>query len=334
MRVAVTGAGGFAGRFLSPALAAAGHEVIGWVRVNSATKRRMVADLPGLTAWDYCDLARRDVWTGLWRRWQPDAVIHLAAQSSGARAFRDPAATFAANATGTLHLLDAAARAVADGLRPPRLLLVGTSEIYAIPSSPTSLTEDAPLGPRSPYGASKAAADMLGSQYALSHGLPVIRTRSFAHTGPGQETVFALSSFAEQIARAEARGEPAEVQTGNLSVVRDYCDVRDVVRAYVMLLEHGVAGEAYNVCSGKGHSMAELLALLTAEARVPVRVVESSERLRPGDVASLIGDPSKLERTTGWRREHSLASCLRDMLNEWRHVVASGAGPTRAWGAT
>lgn len=330
MRVAVTGAGGFAGRFLVPALAAAGHQVIGWVRADTAAKRHAVAALPGLSAWDYCDLARPEVWSALWRRWRPDALIHLAAQSSGARALRDPAAAFAANATGTLHLLDTAVGAVAAGLPPPRIVLVGSSEIYAAPASAVPLTEDSPLGPRNPYGASKAAADLLGAQYALTHRLPVIRTRSFAHTGPGQETVFALSSFAEQIARAEDRGEAANVHAGNLTVVRDYCDVRDVVRAYVLLLEHGVPGEAYNVCSGGGHALSELLAVLAAEARVPVRIVESAERVRPADVAYLVGDPAKLERTTGWRREHSVASCLRDMLDHWRHVVAPAVDGPRA----
>lgn len=321
MRVAVTGVAGFAGRLLAPALREAGHEVIGWVRADTAAKRVAVAAVDGLAAWDYCDVLQPALWDGLWRRWCPDALVHLAAQSSGARAWADPAGTFAANATGTLHLLESATRAIAAGLPSPRILLVGSSEIYAVPPQPRRLDETVPLGPRNPYGVSKAAADLLGADYARARGLDVVRTRSFAHTGPGQETVYALSSFAEQIARAEARGEAAEVHTGNLSGVRDYSDARDVVRAYVRLLEHGVAGEAYNVCSGEGHAMSDLLALLVRAARVEVRIVEAAERLRPADANYLVGDPAKIEAATGWRREHDLASCLAAVLDHWRHVV-------------
>ncbi len=322
MRVAVTGVAGFAGRWLAPALHAAGHEVVGWVRADSPAKRAAVAAVPGLAAWDYCDVLRPDAWDALWRRWRPQAVVHLAAQSSGVRAWRDPAGTFAANATGTLHLLESAARAMESGLPSPRLLLVGSSEVYAGCTAGQRLDESAPFGPRNPYGASKAAADLLGADYARARGLDVVRTRSFAHTGPGQETVYALSSFAEQIARAEQRGAPATVHTGDLRGVRDYSDVRDVVAAYVLLLERGAAGEAYNVCSGDGQPMSALLDLLCSAARVPVTVETQADRVRPADGATLIGDPTKCEKATGWTRRHTLAGCLADLLDDWRHRVA------------
>jgi GDP-4-dehydro-6-deoxy-D-mannose reductase len=322
VRVVVTGVAGFVGSYLAPALAKAGHEVIGLGVWNDAPERARVREIRGLAAWDHCDVAEWDDVRRAMVRWTPEAIVHLAAQSSGAQSFAAPRETFATNALGTLHVLEAAHQHRAGGGDAPRVLLVGSSEVYGQTPDARPVAEDAPLRPRNPYAASKAAADLLGFQYALAYKVPVVRVRAFAHTGPGQSPVFALSSFAEQIARAEAQGEPAAVQAGNLSVVRDYLDVRDVVDAYILLLTKGEPGEVYNVCSGDGRPLRELLHTLADSARVRVNVTEVEARLRPADLAYLVGDPEKLMRTTGWRPRRPLSACLHALLDHWRQNVS------------
>jgi GDP-4-dehydro-6-deoxy-D-mannose reductase len=262
-------------------------------------------------------------------RVRPQRVVHLAAQSSPQRSWEDPAGTLKTNLLGLLHLLEGA-RTLA---LAPRLLVVGSAEEYGlVRPDEVPLREDAPLRPASPYAVSKVAQGFLAYQYAASLHLPIVRTRTFHHTGPRRGEQFAESSFARQLAEIEAGKRPPRLEVGNLDAVRDFTDVRDVVRAYWALLERGEPGEVYNVCSGRGVRIAELLDELIALSGLKVDVHVDQARLRPLDVPVLIGDPARLQAATGWKASTPLRETLRDLLDHWRERV--GATPAPATGAS
>jgi GDP-4-dehydro-6-deoxy-D-mannose reductase len=257
-------------------------------------------------------------------RVRPDRIVHLAAQSSPQRSWEDPAGTLKTNLLGLLHLLEGA-RTLA---LAPRLLVVGSAEEYGlVRPDQLPLREDAPLRPASPYAVSKVAQGFLALQYAVSLGLPIVRTRTFHHTGPRRGEQFAESSFARQLAEIEAGRRPPRLEVGNLDAVRDFSDVRDVVRAYWALLEHGVAGEVYNVCSGRGVRLADLLDELIALSGLKVEVRVDPGRLRPHDFPVLVGDPSRLRAATGWEAHTPLSRTLRDLLDHWRERVGAVPAP-------
>jgi GDP-4-dehydro-6-deoxy-D-mannose reductase len=228
------------------------------------------------------------------------------------------------NVLGIVHLLDAVRR---QGLRPA-VLVVGSAEEYG-PVGPQEMPtrEDAPLRPASPYAVSKVAQGALALLYGPAGGLRVVLTRTFHHTGPGRGEAFAESSFARQIAEIEAGLRPGVLKVGNLDAVRDFTDVRDVVRAYWLLLERGEAGVAYNVCSGTGRPVRQLLDLLLAASSARVEVRVDPERLRPSDVPAQVGDPSRLHAATGWEPRIPLERTLRDLLDDWRSRTATVAAP-------
>jgi len=244
----------------------------------------------------------------------PDAIYHLAALTHVGRSWDDPGANFAVNAGGTLHVLEAA-RACPS---PPRVLLVSSSEVYgAVADAQLPLTEAAPLAPVSPYAASKVAAEYLGIQAYLGYGLGVVRVRPFNHIGPGQANSFVVAALASRIVQAQQSGR-SEIVVGNLQARRDFTDVRDVVRAYRMLVVEGAAGEVYNICSGTAISIAELARRLIETAGADLRLVVDPDLVQPVDIPVLYGDPSRLAEATGWRVEHPLADTLRDVLEYWR----------------
>jgi GDP-4-dehydro-6-deoxy-D-mannose reductase len=310
VRVLLTGANGFVGRHLTAALRARGHEVVPADRGVHEDGGVAVDVTDALAVRAAFDLAR------------PDAVAHLAAQAFVPASLRDPDETFAVNARGTLHVLDAARAAAADGVRP-RVLVVSSADVYgAQPREAYPLRETAAPQPRNPYAASKVAAEALALAYASSFGVDAVVTRAFNHIGPGQDERFAVAAFARQIARAAAGGGP-QVLVGNLEATRDILDVRDVCAAYVLLLEGaGEPGEIYNVCSGSAATMREILRRLIEIARVPVEVREDPERMRPADVPVSVGDASKLRAATGWEPRIPLAAALRAVYDDARSRVA------------
>jgi GDP-4-dehydro-6-deoxy-D-mannose reductase len=226
------------------------------------------------------------------------------------------------NAVGSLHVLEAV-RAHAPGAR---VLLVGSADVYGASAPGERLREEAPLKPRNPYAVSKAAGDLLGELYARTYGLGVIRTRTFSHTGPGQRPRFALASWADQLARIDAGLLPPEVRVGNLDGVRDYGDVRDVVRAYRALLDRGEPGAVYNVCSGEGHPLGDLLQKLVSLSGVRASVIRDTERVRPHDAEHLVGDPARLRERTGWRAEIDIDRTLHDLYADARARVRTETG--------
>jgi GDP-4-dehydro-6-deoxy-D-mannose reductase len=308
MRVLVTGVSGFVGRHLAAALRAGGHEVHGLGLQPAPPELGLAAD-------HTADLARVTEVEAALAASAPDAVVNLAGQASAARSFEDPSETFRVNTAGALTLLEAVRR------RCPRarVLMVGSGEAYGPQPEGSLVGESVPFRPVSPYALSKAAADSGGAAFAKAHGLDVVRTRSFAHSGPGQDARFVIPAFAQQIARIEAgNGEPV-LRVGNLQVTRDISDVRDVAEAYRALLERGVSGAAYNVCRGEGVTLSAVAARLCALARVPVRIEVDPARVRPVDVPYLVGDPSAIARATGWSAAIPFERTLLETLEDWRN---------------
>ena len=306
MRALVTGATGFVGRHLVAHLVTAGDDVT----ISEAE----ITD-PGSLEADF-------------RGGRPDAVYHLAAQADVQASFADPAATLRVNVEGTFNVLEAALRAGAG-----RVVVVSSADVYGrVEPSSLPVGEAAAMRPVTPYGASKAAAEMVCLQAGLGRGMDVVRARAFNHLGPGQSDRFVAAALASRVAANERSGSEA-VRVGNLQAMRDFTDVRDVVRAYRLLAERGTAGDVYNVCSGTARAVSELADALIARARHPMRLAADRELLRPVDVAEIRGDPSKLRDATGWRPEVPLEQTLDDLLDYWRCRTAESAGQDHRNGA-
>jgi GDP-4-dehydro-6-deoxy-D-mannose reductase len=270
-------------------------------------------------SWVYapCALEEPGAVPGHLERVRPEAIYHLAAQSSAALSFSAPLETFRSNVLGALNLLEAVRSLPAE--ERPRVLAVGSAEEYGtVAAADGPIAEDRPCRPVSPYGASKLAQTELCRQYQRAFALPVIVARPFSHTGPGQPPRFALASFAAQIAAAEARGEAGELVVGDLSPTRDYVDVRDVVRAYRLLVARGEPGVVYNVAAGRSLTLADALAILLRDARVELSVRPDPSRFRPADIPYLVGDATRLSESTGWQPEHPLADTLAELLQRAR----------------
>jgi len=315
-RVLVTGAGGFVGRHLAAALAADGIEAVGLDRAGGGapTHRHELGTGGPDAAGRLADLLAAGGF---------DAICHLAGQSSAGASFADPAGTMAANTGGTLEVLEAL-RLLADRGQPvPRLLAVGSAEEYGGAARPDRpCREDDPVLPLSPYATSKAAATQLTVQYHRAFGLPALAVRAFNHTGPGQGPRFVFPAFAAQIAAIEAGRQPPVLRTGDLSPVRDFLDVRDVVRAYVALLTAGEPGRIFNVCSGSALTIGDGLKILLGLSANPIEVQTDPARLRPVDVPCLVGDPSALQAATGWKPRRTMTETLGDLLESTRHSSA------------
>jgi GDP-4-dehydro-6-deoxy-D-mannose reductase len=250
---------------------------------------------------------------------RPDGIFHLAGLAFVGDSWADPWQTLETNLRAQVNLLEAVRGA---GLQP-RVLVVGSADEYG-PVSPADLplNEAHELRPDSPYSVSKVGQDLLGLQYFLSYGLPVVRVRPFNHIGPRQSQRFVAASFAAQIAAIEAGHQPPLLRVGNLSARRDFTDVRDVVRAYAWVLERGEAGQVYNIGSGHSCSIAELLEGLLSLSKVRIVVEPDETRLRVADVPDLVCDASRLRARTGWRPEISLERTLADLLDYERALAA------------
>jgi GDP-4-dehydro-6-deoxy-D-mannose reductase len=310
MRIFLTGIDGFAGRHLTAFLAAEGHDVVG-----SSLEPGEVAGAGRVWPVDVRDPDAVEAAIGEAR---PDALVHLAAQTSVAAAFGRPGETFAVNAMGTLHVLEACRRAGVE-----RAVVVTSSEVYGRRAAADGpVPESAPLAPVSPYGASKAAQDLIGAQYWRGYDLQVVRVRAFPHTGPGQDPRFVFASVARRIAMAEAGCGPTAIAIGNLDPTRDVSHVRDVVEAYALLLRQGAGGQAYNVCSGVGRTIGEALDVLASLSEVAIEFRVDPARLRPAEVPWMVGDPSLARETIGWTALRSWEVTARDLLDHWRERTA------------
>lgn len=309
MSVLVTGAAGFAGQHLVAQLSA--NDAVPVVGTAVAGERPVTGPAAGLAdvCWLPLDLSDAASIEDVVVRTAPRQVYHLAAQSSVGESFRDPAGTWEVNATGFLYLVSACAEH-APGCR---ILLVSSAEVYgAVPEVRQPIAETRPPSPITPYGASKAAAEMVALAATRSSDVEVVIARSFNHTGAGQHRRFALPGFALQLSEmVDGRTEPV-LRTGDLGVRRDFLDVRDVVAAYIRLMEKGEAGAAYNVCSGHAHSLADLLDRLVALTGLSVERREDLARRRPADIGLLAGSCAKLQ-SLGWRPRYSVEEMLASL---------------------
>jgi GDP-4-dehydro-6-deoxy-D-mannose reductase len=299
VKALITGAGGFVGGYLTTHLEDQGDEVVG-----------LDQDV------DITDLdAIREAIVGA----APEAVYHLAAASNVGSSWAAPVEVLRVNAEGTLNVLLACEAAGVD-----RVLAIGSAEEYGkVDPADLPLSESAPLRPVTPYGASKVASGFLALQAFLGRGLGVVRVRPFNHLGPSQSGRFVASALAEQVARNEHLGHDV-VLAGDLSPRRDFTDVRDVVRAYRLLVTAGEPGEVYNVCSGVDVAISEVAEHLIGRADRPMRIELDPERLRPVELPVLRGDPSKLRAVTGWEPAIPLGDTLDELLAWWRERVAAG----------
>jgi GDP-4-dehydro-6-deoxy-D-mannose reductase len=298
VRAYVTGASGFVGHWLTAHLAAAGDEII---RVD----REIDVTDPDVIAASVTESA-------------PDVLYHLAGLAHVGRSWSAPAATFRVNALGSLNVLEAAARCDP----APTVILVSSAEVYGQVHGAEPLSESAELRPLSPYAASKVAAEFVGIQECLGRGVPVVRVRPFNHAGPGQSADFVVSGLARRIVEAELAGGGA-VRVGNLQAVRDFTDVRDVVRAYRLLAQRGEPGEVYNVSGGRVITIAEVASLLCQLARVDVHLVTDPALVRPVEVPVLVGDSSRLAAATGWSPQIPFEQTLADVLGDWRRTLVA-----------
>jgi GDP-4-dehydro-6-deoxy-D-mannose reductase len=310
MRVLLTGASGFVGGHLTEHLIAEGDLVVG---LSASGKwPPLLAHLGPSARLERFDLVQQSEaeLADLIRRKQPEVIYHLAAQSNPQGSMDDPRGTWATNLGGSLNLLEA----VRASDQKPRVILVSSGVCYGNPAPEfIPVKESCPLRPGNPYAASKAAVDLLGIQHYLAYGTDVVMVRPFNHAGPRQSPRYVLAALSAQIAEAET-GRRQSLELGNLDVIRDFTDVRDVVRAYRLLARGGQAGDVYNLGTGCGTKITEALDYLRQLARVPVAVRTDPTRVRRVDQLMLVADATKLRVAVGWEPRYTIEQTLTDML--------------------
>ena len=274
-------------------------------------------DFPGLT-WKYekIDLMEKKRVENSLRSFQPDYILHLASYSSVAFSWKNPTLSFQNNTNIFLNLLEAVRKI---NLRS-RILAVGSSDEYGnVMPDDLPLKEGSPLNPVSPYAVARVSQELLAKIYVEGFGLDIIRTRSFNHIGPGQREIFVVSSFARQMVELEKRRQSSgRITTGDVSIIRDFVDVRDVVRAYDLLFQRGRTGEVYNICRGKGHSLQEIIETIAGIMKIKVAVKVDPKLIRPSDNRIIIGSNRKITKETGWQPEITLQQSLSEIVQYWR----------------
>ncbi|MCX5727106.1 MAG: GDP-mannose 4,6-dehydratase [Candidatus Saganbacteria bacterium] len=316
MKALITGINGFVGSHLAEHLLDEGYSVSGTVLPGTTLENiKGIENKVDLIYSNICDFSSiREAIS----QSNPDQIYHLAAMASVADSFRNPISTFEVNVSGTINLLEAIRYHKLD----PVILLVGSAEIYGVvPEDKLPIREDYSLQPVNPYAVSKAAVDMMGFQYFKSYGMKIIRTRSFNHAGPRQLDGFVVPAFAKQIAEIEKGKQEPALKVGNLEAKRDFTDVRDVVRAYKLLVEKGRAGEAYNVCSGRVYSIRELLETLIRLSSKMIEIKLDKERSRPSDIKIIYGDNSKIKNKCNWQAITKMEDTLKNTLEWWREII-------------
>ncbi len=320
MKALITGTTGFAGSHLVEYLLAHQPEVeIFGIRRWRSPMENIAHLLDQLTLVE-TDLRDYHSVYRMLEKIKPDIIFHLAAQSFVPTSWNAPAATLETNVVGQTHLFEAVRSLSLD----PVIQIACSSEEYGlVHPDETPIGENNDLRPLSTYAVSKIAQDYPGYQYFQSYGLKVVRTRGFNHTGPRRGDVFVTSNFAKQLACIKAGLAEPVIWVGNLSAMRDFTDVRDMVRAYWLAATKGKPGEAYNIATGKAIIIRDLLERLIELTDVEVEIREDPERMRPSDVEILIGDSSKFRADTGWEPEIPFDQTLRDIVEYWRQRIAN-----------
>ncbi|OCX77292.1 NAD-dependent dehydratase [Acidithiobacillus thiooxidans] len=293
MRLLLTGANGFVGQYVQAAL-------------------------PCVPLPDGLDLRDPAVLTAAVAAIRPDAVLHLAAQSFVPASFENPHETFDINLYGTLNLLEALQAAAFRG----RMIFVGSGDTYGqVPEAALPVREDHPLHPRNPYAVSKVAAEALCYQWSQTSSFEIVMVRPFNHIGPGQSPRFAIADFARQVTEIRLDRREPVLQVGDIDVTRDFTDVRDVVRAYALLLEKGRNGGIYNVCSGREYRIRDLLRQLLALAGIEATIEQDPVRLRRAEQRRMVASFDLLHQDTGWQPAIPMEESLQDLLNDWKEQL-------------
>ncbi len=301
-RLLITGLDGFVGGTVKQLL-------------DSATMRERFELVVSATT---MELRERETLITVIRETRPDCVLHLAGQSFVPIAVNDPLATYEVNFLGTLNLLEALKASGFSG----RLLYVSSGDVYG-EVSPVDLPviESHPLRPRNPYSVSKAAAELLCTQWILAHDFDIVIARPFNHVGPGQADWFVVSDFARQVIEIKLGMRGPVIRVGDIDVTRDFTDVRDVARAYLLLLEQGGKGEVYNICSGKEQSIRAVLEKLILISGTNCEITRDEARFRPNEQKIMYGSYAKLNAQVGWQPTIDIEKSLRDVLADWESRI-------------
>jgi GDP-4-dehydro-6-deoxy-D-mannose reductase len=298
--VLITGSEGFVGRHLKSELEKNQYQIFG-CDINN------------------CDITKLTQISDLISKIKPDYIVHLAGQPKPGLSFQIPQKTFEINTIGTINLLESI-RSIANYF--PKILLVGTSEEHGIVSSANpEITEDTPLNPINPYAISKVANWYLAQEYVRSFNFDIVYATPFTHTGPGQMPGFISTDVANQIISIERGLKEPIISTGDLSSKRDICDVRDVVRAYRLLLEKGVSGQRYIISTGKSISIKSVVDKLISLSTIPITQATDPLYIRPTDIPNLFGSHKKITNLTGWQPQIPLNQTLKDLLDWYRQKL-------------
>lgn len=313
MKALIIGGSGFVGSYLSSHLKNDCHMDVAVTKMPNEN-----FDSNTIPAYDL-DILKKESIIELFKTFQPDYIFHLAAMSSVAMSWKNPGLTVDINIKGALNVLDA----LRDSELKARILLIGSGEEYGrIKPEETPLKEDNLVRPGNIYAATKACQNMIGKIYADAYNLDIISVRAFNHIGPKQSSIFVVSDFSKQIAEIEAGISEPILKVGNLNALRDFTDVRDVVRAYSLLVQKGLSGETYNVGSGKAVTIRSILDSLLQLSSSNITIVEDPQKVRPIDIPEITADISKLNDITGWYPEIPISQTLKETLDYWRNITS------------
>ncbi len=315
-KVLITGISGFAGSHLTEYLLSVGnYEISGTYLDEESLKNLPQKDQLKLHKLNLLD---KEATEKLIADEKPDMLFHLAALTSPKSSFDNPSETFNNNISAQITILESLRKF---DLRDTKVLIVSSAEVYGL-VDPANLPidEDTPFNPTNPYAVSKLAQDYLGLEYFLAHKMKIVRVRPFNHVGPRQAPMFVISAFAKRIVEIE-KGHEKVMKIGNLSSKRDFTDVLDMVKAYVLALEKGKLGDVYNLGSGKSYEIAEILEMMKKMSSVKIETEEDSSLVLPSDNPDLVCDYSKFNSLTGWKPEIPIEKTLTDTLEYWRKII-------------
>ncbi|HDS01785.1 MAG TPA: NAD-dependent epimerase/dehydratase family protein [candidate division Zixibacteria bacterium] len=316
MKALITGVPGFAGSHLAENLLGHNYEVYGTHLPGESL--RNLHGFRGELELSAMDFHKPERIPGLLKKIEPDYIFHLAALPSVAGSFLDPLETYTVNFMGSFHLMQAAL----DLKQLKKLIIISSSDIYGlVKQKDLPIKIEHPLQPVSPYAVSKATCDMMGYQYFINYGLPVVRIRAFSHSGPRQARGFVIPDFSFQIAQLEKfRKRRRVIRVGNLNARRDISDVRDIANGYRLAAEKGKPGEVYQLCSGKAYAISTILKKLIKLSHHKIEIETDPKLSRPTDIPVLKGDASKAEKSLGYKRKYSIDDTLRDCLDYYRSL--------------
>jgi GDP-4-dehydro-6-deoxy-D-mannose reductase len=317
-KILITGATGFVGSHLADYLSLDPNNILFGTSFSKSGQKNL-RDKDSKIQLLETDLRNEDEVYGLIDKIKPDIIYHLAALTSAADSFKSPKETVLNNIACQINIFEAMRKS---DLPDSKTLVVASAEVYgSVRKEDLPMDEQTPLNPTNPYAVSKLTQDFLGRQYFLSYGLKTVRVRPFNHVGPRQAPIFVVSSFAQKIAEIEKGKREPILPVGNLEAKRDFTDVRDVVKAYSLLMEKGEFGEVYNIGSGTSYKIAEILDKLLSFSSAKIKIEVDKSLFRPIDDPELVCDPTKINMLTGWRPEIKIEKTLKDTLDYWRNII-------------